>query len=238
RMLQPFVDDVDGFCDLLTRQRSLIGGLFALSFFLRDEDFPLAVLEVYVLDQLYSDLVGGGEINVYIRGAFDYVSVTSMDHTRASRGVLECSHFRLARGRSIVIYQSSDWTALSPITRSPCTAFINYISPSSFGRAYPHLTLRRRALLCGDRPASPASLFRPSWGTPAAWERGGWLSPTCPTRWCYAYKDLCPNQIRYFGDWMWLVDFFDSLDVDRWTLQVQYRVPFGTVVAWKLWSSY
>ncbi|KAI0750153.1 hypothetical protein C8Q80DRAFT_1101445 [Daedaleopsis nitida] len=240
-MLRPFVSRVDTFCVDLAQYRSLIGGLFAMAFFLRDNTFSIDALEVYAPDQLYPNVVDAIANN--LRSPIEYVSVFGMDGTFKGRDVLECTHFRLDTGLSVIVYQSSNWTAISPITRSPCTALVNYVSSTSFGCAYPHMTLQRRALLADHAMFQPLPFdfsimnLLTDRGFDVSWSPIRWPFPR-PTRQCYAGRHMCPKQIRYFGDNMWLMDFFDPLSVDRAALQRHYQVPYGTVVAWKLWSSY
>lgn len=49
---------------------------------------------------------------------------------------------------------------------------------------------------------------------------------------------MCPQQVRFFGDASSLVDFLDPISTDRQELEEKCMPPYGTVVAWKLCSSY
>ena len=59
-----------------------------------------------------------------------------------------------------------------------------------------------------------------------------------PPRPCFYDQNMCPQQFRYFGDPASLIDFIDPLSGDRERLEERCMPPMGTVVLWKLFSSY
>ncbi|KAI0745906.1 hypothetical protein C8Q76DRAFT_790222 [Earliella scabrosa] len=88
-----------------------------------------------------------------------------------------------------------------------------------------------------ELPATHSHRFRSSWGAPPSWESGMWDYQR-PKRPCYVEQNMCPQQFRYFGDPPSLIDFIDPLSGDRERVEEQCMPPMGTVVIWKLFSSY
>ncbi|KAI0711621.1 hypothetical protein C8Q76DRAFT_797896 [Earliella scabrosa] len=88
-----------------------------------------------------------------------------------------------------------------------------------------------------DYPATPSQPYRLAWGPPPPWERR-MCHFSRPSRECFVLENICPNELRYFGDPVSLIDFIDPLGDDRTRIEEACMPPLGTVVMWKLFSSY
>ena len=135
---------------------------------------------------------------------------------RQIREVRRYASFIARSGRELRVYESESLSAITPITRTWCTALVNYVTETSFGCAYPQLTLRRLTVVADmcltgmsleERQTMdammaagftfafhPAQLLETDDRALDAEELPRGLYP------CLRAKYVCPAQGRYFGD--------------------------------------
>ncbi|KAI0698762.1 hypothetical protein C8Q76DRAFT_802836 [Earliella scabrosa] len=147
RLLTPFVGNSDNFLHTLYNTRAVIAGELALAFMLRDPHFHFHFLQIYVPFLWYDKLITS--LEAILHPSLERFSSFAR-LPKLLRHASSCAHFRLRSGLSVLVYQSSTSSALSPITSATCSALVNFVTPYSFGCGYPDLTLSRRAILADD----------------------------------------------------------------------------------------
>ena len=253
-VVNPFLSHPTALLRIISRYGAVIGGEGALSFIRRQCPFQPQTLEIFASATLYAPLCYEVLSDTLIRP--DIVSTVSMVYQyphNIQRDVLETTQIVLRSARSIYIRRSSTLSPLSPIVRSMCTALANFVTPHCFGCAYPRLTLSDKSLL-SDLAQGPLNDFDAgimrmlaeqhieTVVDPSSWPQYRLWSPTpsVPDTYkaCWRSHYICPNQGRFFGDSGSVVDFIDPIGTPATALQEQGHPPFGTVVIWRISSSY
>ncbi|KAH9853920.1 hypothetical protein C2E23DRAFT_727898, partial [Lenzites betulinus] len=244
-----FVPNHTTFLRHLGTTRAVIGGLSALSFVLRDTSIQPSFLEIFVPSSLGKQLVK-------LLTEDDELGLTATSSTPLFPNGIPQGHPRIsgcvifvdARDRLIVVFTSASESALDPITFSPASALINWVSPYAFGCGSPSLTLHRRSLIRMPEPlafdlisvyALLASLNFDLQVEPSNWTDWRWRVPASTTtsqQPCMRNWYICPDQARFFGDHGSLVTVFELLTVDVDMLRLHRQPPYGITVAWRMRS--
>lgn len=253
-MMNPFLSQPTAILDILSRYGAVIGGEVALAYVRRHQPFQPLTLEIFagvsLYDPMCDEIFSDPRISPDI--VHTTVSTTQFPYD-LQRDILETTTIHLRSARSIYVHRSSTLSPLSPIARSLCTATMNFVTPHCFGCAYPRLMLDDKSLLSDLRLESMADFDKDIMRVladqgidlavdPASWRQYRlWsLSPavTISGTACWRSHYICPNQARFFGDPGSLVEFIDPLGTPTTTLWKRGSPPFGTVVIWRLSSSY
>ena len=252
--INPFLSHPQALLDIISRYSAVIGGETALAFMRRHHSFQGQTLEIFANVSLYEPLCR--ELLSDSRIASDVISTAStiaLYPYNQQRDILETTQISLRSTRTIYIRQSSTLSPLSPIARSTCTAMANFVTPHSFGCAYPSLTLHDKSLLAdlthGTIVEFDTSILRALADQqieqaidPASWRQYRICSPTVTitntTKACWRSHYICPGQSRFFGDHGSLVDFIDPLGMPVAALLQKGSPPFGTTVIWRLSAAY
>lgn len=254
--LDPFFRHPGRFLRILTRYKAVIGGLTAISYVLRDPTVNSSVLEIYVSMFWYNAMVYSMSICPYNKATVARITArpSGIPFT-IDRDVVSYTTFYLTNGRRIVVYRSGSVSPCSPLTRTPSTASMNFITEYSFGCAYPTLTLRRRALLSDMRLQAMTPLDRIVMNDLL---KIGFSFAVCASAWpeypvtpdnfpepiqedthpCFRARHVCPFQGRFFGDSGSLVDLMDPLGLSAVALRPAGIPPFGPMSLWRLHSSF
>ena len=253
-MINPFLSQPTAILDIISRYGAVIGGEAALAYVRRHRPFQPLTLEIFVGVSLYDAVCD--EILSDPRISRDIVSTTitiTQFPYNLQRDILETTSYLLRSTRTIYVHRSSTLSPLSPIVRSLCTATVNFVTPHAFGCAYPRLTLNDKSLLSDLRLDSMIDFDRKIMRVlaeqridlavdPATWRQYRMWPPssgvTASDTACWRSHHICPEQGRFFGDPGSLVDFLDPLGVPLATLRRHGSPPFGTMVIWRLSSSY
>ena len=253
-VINPFLSHPANLLRIISRYGAVIGGEGALAFVRRPRTFQPHSLEIFTSASLYASLCHEVLTDpLMLPDIITTISTVYQYPQNAQREVLETTQIILRNTRSIYIRRSSTLSPLSPIVRSICTALVNFVTPHSFGCAYPLLTLNDKSLLSGlaegtlgefdtgilrllaeqqiDTAVDPSS-----WPQYRLWSPDLSIPNTSGACWRSHY--ICPNQGRFFGDGGSIVDFVDPIGIPTPTLQEQGHPPFGTVVIWRMYSSY
>ncbi|KAI0706594.1 hypothetical protein C8Q76DRAFT_800999 [Earliella scabrosa] len=167
------------------------------------------------------------------------------------RDIRRVSPFITTSGLSLWVYESDSVSACSPISRTFCSALMNFVTEYSFGCAYPRLTLSKKSL---QSDLSLDTLSNEDYTVSHRLKSFGFEFATHPAEWpeyrnrvscdatsnafpCFHDKYICPDQGRYFGDKGSLVAFMDTLGVDPAFARARGIMPFGHAAAWRLWNS-
>ncbi|KAI0706586.1 hypothetical protein C8Q76DRAFT_629889 [Earliella scabrosa] len=240
----------------LTRCRAIIAGLAAVSFILRDRSIRPSKLEVYVSKPRFNDFVRRlttcAVNSHHIRRTVQRTlpSAYSLD-----RNILTYTTLYLKNGRRIVIYQSADVSACSPLARTTNSALFTFITEHTFGCAYAPLTLRRQSLLSDMRLRDVldieleaiSDLLKAGFSlgiSPSTWPEYPITIDNFPpphehdTHPCFRQYFVCPFQGRYFGDGGTLMGYMDPLGRTAPTLRRLGIPPFGAMMAWRLHTSF
>ncbi|KAI0706592.1 hypothetical protein C8Q76DRAFT_800997 [Earliella scabrosa] len=147
RLLRVVVPEPQLILDALYAYRGVIGGELALAFVLRDADFPLHHVQIFVPAVWFPFMVDAlhDSLEPHISSV---VSIAGLG--RAFRKTSDCVIMHLKQATLVVIWRSTTTSALSPISFAPCTALINFVTPFSFGCGYPDLTLNGEALIADN----------------------------------------------------------------------------------------
>ncbi|KAI1786380.1 hypothetical protein LXA43DRAFT_898126 [Ganoderma leucocontextum] len=257
-LLHPFVPFPSALVDIIRKHHCLLGGEFALSFLLRDPAYKPADLEIYTanfeFDAVCDAILGDLNIRSEVRGCERSTSTTFVALLRL---IAQTLIIRLVNGKSIYIHQSYTTSPAAPLSRTPCTALSNFVTPHGFGCSHPTLTLHRRGLLADQQ--SPFLLDVDSSimdnlrvhqfelaATPAAWSeyRRSFIPHDLDelsdprSDYCWRHRYICPSQGRYFGDRGSFVDFFDPLGGDEALCADNNIAPFGPMVVWRIMSTF
>ncbi|KAI0745904.1 hypothetical protein C8Q76DRAFT_569002, partial [Earliella scabrosa] len=233
--------------------RAVVGGVSAISLVLRDPSITCDVLQVYAGCFTYQSLVNNLEqcpqtaAMITFRDTCDAPERFVLD-----RDITSITTFYLRTGKFLVVYKSSVVSACSTISRSPTTAHMTFFTEHTFACAYPALTFSRRAIMadlrmdsrCETDPVVMEALTRAGFEftvNPAHWPEykmpEGSVNPS-NTYACLRERFLCPVQGRYFGDRGSFVGFLDPLARDPRSIRAANVPPFGSMVAWRLFTSY
>lgn len=253
-MINPFLSQPTAILDTISRYGAVIGGEVALAYVRRHQPFQPRTLEIFAGVTLYDALCH--EILSNPRISPDVLSTSTTINQfpyNLQRDLLETRSINLRSARVIYVHKSSSLSPLSPIARSLCTATMNFVTPHCFGCAYPRLTLNDKSLLSDIHLESMGDLdmgiIQVLAGQqidmavdPAMWRQYRMWSPTPAvtgsSRACWRTHHICPEQGRFFGDPGSLVDFIDPLGTSIAALRKYGSPPFGTMVVWRLSSSY
>ncbi|RDX52648.1 hypothetical protein OH76DRAFT_1416385 [Lentinus brumalis] len=255
-ILGHFVDDVEGFLEMLTYYHAVITREAALAFFLRVE----RAVSVAVIKK------EGWGIERELEDKFNLTHLRE-DNTRSNSAIPMDEHehcFFLPSGTTIILFVSVTNSLLQPVAaRRALMACMNYFNAGSFGCDYPALTLRRVTFkpdiesltACQEidlkahlnvlegkygfaAASSDISTLVPvgaATTTPQGTPLPGVLAGLTP---CLRTQYLCPRQEHFFGDGGSLVDFFDMSGDTVECVQRDRCAPFGPAAVWRLTGYY
>ncbi|KAI0750152.1 hypothetical protein C8Q80DRAFT_1269906 [Daedaleopsis nitida] len=254
RMLFPFFPCTHEFLRHLTDHHAVIGGEVALSFVLRDSSFEPRVLEVYT---------GYGWFQPFIDNiALSSALATHLMWEREEdvgwpfvrhRGARKLAIFGTTSGRRVIVFESTTMSPCTPISRSWCTAMMNFVTEDCFAAAYLPLIEKRRALVSdlscepfhSDEDNTMDLLIQYGFSFsshPTKWAK--FNTPSSPPRAtgentypCMRMRFACPDQGRYFGDRGSTVGLVDPLHRGFDFLHERLLPPFGHMPVWRLWNS-
>ncbi|PIL26236.1 hypothetical protein GSI_11991 [Ganoderma sinense ZZ0214-1] len=251
--LRAFVPSVHQLVDIVTAHGGVFGGEIALSFILRDDPYRPPTLEIYSSYSTHAKLCKSILENPSIRTHIENYAFSNNTLFRSvHRHIVSSLVVHLTNGRSIIVHQSYTSSPSAPISRAPCTALSNFVTPYSFGCSHPALTFARRALLADKELAifSPFDfealdrLLARNFSiavSPSAWpeyrrifEDGLLWSPEE----CRRDRFVCPNQGRFFGDKGSMVGYFDPLGADEERCMKNNVAPFGPMVIWRMMTTF
>ncbi|KAI0722564.1 hypothetical protein C8Q76DRAFT_614764 [Earliella scabrosa] len=251
-MLEQFLPSTRELLRIMTECRALIGGVFALAFLLRDAVGPLYTLDIYADDVWFQILVEYLMYSPFIAPYVHFKGTTISCPQHRTRSLIRReSTFSTATYKRIRVRESTTVSACSPISRSWTSALMNFVTETSFGCAYPRLTLNRRGLV-SDMYATVLQTEHRQ--VRRALEHEGFSFASHPAEWadfsaqtlpspllppglfpCFQHIFLCPDQGRYFGDRGSLVSYLDPLLTDPATAYLRGMPPYGPMAAWRLW---
>ena len=253
-MLNSFLLQPNALLDVISRYGAVIGGETALAFVLRHRPFQPLTLEIFANTSMYRPFCHEVVTDPRIGPDIVEVSLTTTRYPyNVDRDILETTCIHMRSTRTIYVHRSATLSPLSPIARSLCTALVNFVTPHSFGCAYPRLTFDDKSLLSDLRQASMNDLDKDIMRMlseqqiavavdPASWQRyRPWSSTPSVVgsmKACWRSHHICPDQGRFFGDNGSLVDFLDPIGMPVALLEERGSPPFGTAVMWRLFSSY
>lgn len=254
KLLNPFVSHPSVLLRLVADYGAVIGGETALAYIRRDEVFRPRTLEIFAgrlqFGPLCRAISSSSRLSTDIVRTATYAAVYPLC---TERDVEETLVVHLRSGLDLYVRQSSTPSPLSPVARAVCTALMNFVTPRSFGCAYPRLTLNGRALLCDVGMRSVDHLDAAAM---AALVELGIETAVCPAHWpeyrlwsstpddvdslnaCWRSHHICPDQARYFGDRGSFVDYVSPLECGAKELRAVRAPPFGATIVWRLSSSY
>ncbi|KAI0745892.1 hypothetical protein C8Q76DRAFT_605373 [Earliella scabrosa] len=251
-MLQQYIPTAREFLRVLTECRALIGGIFALSFLLRDPTLDSHVIDVYTTDASFQVLV---EYLIYCPSICPHLAFKGVAEcatpVRIRRDIRRRAVFTGTEGRQIRIYESSTVSALSPISRTWTTALMNFVTEKSFACAYPPLTFARRGVISdlalsiltdADVNALTAMLISGLTfaNDPTRWQEYAPGAPSPSTAWiypCTRHLFLCPDQGRHFADRGTLSAFIDPLADNYQSAHHHRHPPYCHMAVWRLWGT-
>ena len=239
---------------VVTEFNAVIGGEVALAYILRDVPIRPHSLEIFASRLQYEAICRAIISDPLL--SVDIVDATTLKahYTLCTqRDITQTLQLRLRSGLEMHVRRSSTLSPLSPIARVPCTAFMNFVTPQSFGCAYPRLTLNHQSLLSDLATGAADHLdeaarkllvdvgidaaVRPShWREYRIWSRTPSDMDTVNA--CWRSHFICPEQGRFFGDRGSFVDFISPLECGAVELRIRRAPPFGCTIVWRLSSSY
>lgn len=256
-IMNPFLSRPTILLQIITQFKGVIGGEVALAYIRRDLKFQPRTIEICASTSLHEPLciaiLSHPELLPDIACA-DVITPRYPYSLR--RDIVESLRIRLRNDQTIYIHRSSTESPLSPIARASCTALMNYVSPDSFGCAYPRLTLDNKALQSQTTSKNAGDLsildqhIQKILTTlnfdiatdPATWPRYRMWSQTPATvtdyKPCWRSHYICPEQARYFGDRGSIVEFIDPLLQSPTSLRANSAPPFRMTVIWRLSSAF
>lgn len=147
-MIRQFTPHSADFLAVVTECKALIGGLFTLSFLLREPALVPTTLDVYVDEDAFSRIMDRLRMSATLSRTFVCDGVTNpSDLYRRQREIRRYASYTTDTGKHVRIHQSSTLSPCSPIIRSWTTGLMNFLTEDSFGCAYPVLTFNKRALV-------------------------------------------------------------------------------------------
>lgn len=237
------------FLKFLTRWGALVVGEAALSHVLHDPTLCDKNLELAVSNLVFEPFVRRLQelipFGTHVLNSMDKPAPPSFPFLRHITRIAE---FHLVTGKVIHVYESATPSACDVVSGAWTTALMNFVTASSFGCAYPRLTLNYQAILCDGRKEAMRWLdstthallsskgfdfraYSPAWATFCT----GPYSLSSPSiGGCGKLLHVCPAQGRYFGDPGSLVIFFDEFFVDLDTLRDMSIAPYGLMSAWRI----
>ena len=233
----------------LTRWGVLLVGEAALSIILNDPSISDKTLELAVGNASFERFVWHLSkvlpLGTHVVNHIDKPSPPSFPYLR---NITRIAEFYLTTGLVVHVYESSSASACDVICGAWTTALMNFVTVSSFGCAYPRLTLNFHGLLCDgriegrrwldhithDRLHKKGFLFR-RYTSPQSNFLASPYAPSPPNPvGCGKTIYVCPFQARYFGDSGSLVVFFDGFFIDLDELRDLSVAPYGPMTAWRI----
>ncbi|KAI0746101.1 hypothetical protein C8Q76DRAFT_605297 [Earliella scabrosa] len=251
-MLRRFLPSDRELLRIITDCKAIIGGLFALCFLLRDRGFDPSTLDIYASDASFPTLVEYFMYSPLLAPHLRFNGTTMSNHQHRVRFLVRReATFNTNSGKRIRLRESATVSACSPIGRAWTTALMNFVTETSFGCAYPRLTLNQRALISDVyESVLPPEARRMR----HVLQHNGFSLQTHPAQWedyavqvpppsvrppgifpCFRSQHLCPDQGRYFGDRGSLVGYFDPTPVAHSVARARGTPPYGPMAAWRLW---
>lgn len=232
---------------LLQEADAVICGEAALCIIARGLITPADVLDVIVPDECYDMLISR---MIEVDGVQEDIERVSNMETneavRAERHITDVTRLNLDGGRQVYIHCTNMVSAVSPLTKMPCTALMNFVSWKVIGCAYPDLTFAQKNLLC-DRVTPEAVLLHEKLAMRRIEDRG--FESVCPRQYCadrkrahlantppevFAGKEeayLCPLTARFFGD-----KYSMLLSIEAEEIHEGY-IPYGAMPIFRLPTS-
>ena len=254
RLVNIFLTHPPALLRLVADFNAVIGGEVALAYVRREKAYRPRTLEIFAGRLQYDPLCRAILSSPRLSPDITHSTVSMADYPVCTRhDIVETLEVHLRCGLSLYVRQSTTFSPVSPIARAICTAFMNFVTPHSFGCAYPRLTLHNRALLCdvGMRTvdvlddAARTALIDLGIETavhPSHWSEYRVWSPTpediASGNACWRSHFICPQQGRFFGDRGSFVDFISPLECGAKELRDIRAPPFGATIVWRLSSSY
>ena len=254
-LLARFVPDPIAFLQYLTRWGAIIVGEAALSHILHDPSVCNRTLELAIGNLVFHDFVHG--LDHFLHSGPNAIGVNLVPKLappawRSLRHITRITELELASGPVIHVYESASPSACDVVCGAWTTLLMNYVSESSFGCAYPRLTLNYRGLLCDGRIGCLRALDQAThdrlrghgaqfifhslaWPGPS-YSISPYSSPTSPPSAAPCGKTIhvCPIQGWYFGDAGSLVVFYDGFCVNLPLLRYECAPPYGSMCAWRI----
>ncbi|KAI0643089.1 hypothetical protein C8Q79DRAFT_916110 [Trametes meyenii] len=246
RIVQTFFPNGDAFLRILADAHAVVGGRAALSFITRDASILQGELDVFV----------GKHFGDFLDFIFGDGSQLGMTRTSTATGVVEGVDrqvtFMTFGGRTVKLHVSATNSPLGAIAQgSTMSAFINYVSWSTFGCVYPSLTFSRRALAPRKEDLEDIHVqIIEEMESAHGFEFG--MQPQCfeifpagtepnldkPQYPCARHQFMCPHQGRYFGDAGSFVSVFDPIVTSRQLLRRRHSLPYGLSFVWRSPTSF
>ncbi|PIL31867.1 hypothetical protein GSI_06571 [Ganoderma sinense ZZ0214-1] len=248
-LLARFVPDPAALLDYLARWGGLIIGEAALSHILHNPSICKSTLELAVGNLVFNTFVrrltrllpyGTHGVNLFEKPAPNAFPTL--------RHITRIAEFHLTSGLSVHVYESCSPSACDVVCGAWTTALMNFVTKSTFGCAYPRLTLNYCGILCDGRGEAKrwidncthallnASGFRfasssDSW---TLYSTGPYSTSVPIMVGCGRDLHVCPSQGRFFRDPGSLVVFFDGFFTNLRSLRLSYIAPYGPMTAWRI----
>ncbi|KAI0744422.1 hypothetical protein C8Q76DRAFT_566267, partial [Earliella scabrosa] len=245
RILGQFVKNPQTFLNNMEDYHGIVVGEAALAFILRDLNIVGDTLEVAVGREHASDLE---ELFVTFHW-FHFLQQSPATPSETDTTVRLFRAHPRRPNRYVRLLISHSHSPLHPVARAPSTALINYVSPTSFGCAYPLLTLQRQGLIrllwcsnVADQDAASDQQDASQEGHDAHPDPGqpghnldisGFCSLHDTTYGCLKELFVCPGQARFFGDRGSFVGFFDIAHISPMSLAFDHHTPYNPSVVWR-----
>lgn len=237
-ILAPYMGrDCDSLWSLLDEYHAVVGGMGALSFFLRDNSLLPQCLDIYVTDRDVRPLE-------WIRSDFAEIELELVAVVNTADNLPQYVYrgcvFQTTTGLYIRLCWSVSDSALFPIAGSPTTALMNFVGSTTFGCAYPALTLERRGFRRGLSALNNfEELLVNAVANTASFELRNRPHATAgsPSYRCARTSFTCPDQSRFFGDFGSLVHSFKPHYDSPRALRKEYRAPYGIAAVWRFTAS-
>ena len=153
-LLRHFVPFPSTLIAIMRMHHAIFGGELALAFFLRDDSYIPADLEIFTTEFEFDAVCNAIVADPHVHSNVHTVRSRSNGALFTIRRLVsQTFQVQLVTGKSIYVHRSYTCSAASPLTRSPCTALSNFVTPYSFGCSHPTLTLSRRALMADQEPS-------------------------------------------------------------------------------------
>lgn len=252
-LIAPFVPDQKAFLDLIVEKRALIIGEAALSYILRHPS-P-TVLELSLGSLVFEEFMTRFR---ELPGARENIHTLDRIHHPPTflslRQISKTTVLHLISGATILVHESASTSPCSAVAGSWTSALMNFVTPYSFGCAYPRLMLCLRGLICEPRLSALTQMdydlvkrmfdsFSLSTSLNHWPPRRNGDNDSEQLHWtlsdgeCGKSLYLCLNQSRYFGDGGSLVVFYDISPATMIYVYARGVAPYGTMVAWRLLAS-
>ena len=248
-LLADFVPSPASLLSLVTRERALISGLFAIRYMLRDESLVVDCLDIYVGSVQFHSFIDDFADDQSLSGyQTSCTLLTHRDRYAYTRQTTHCLEVRLSSGKIINIHASATASACHAIACSPSSLGTSFVTEFCIATAYPRLTLQRRGIICLDRLSESR---KSELDVYERLEEHGFRFQEDPTAWpdysdgagnsqgfgCLRARYLCPQQGRYFGDGGSMVVIMDRFSMGLAELKARNLPPYGFMAAWRMASS-